>query len=375
MYHSITFLTNESIIDTYENTIKYSKYSKNTYDSWLLIPTKRPDVAPAVPKNRTIDVPGMNGVADFSTALTGYPLYQNRTGSWTFMIDHWDDRYHDNWVKIYSEVMDWLQGKKDYICIFEDDQSWYYKGKFTVSGFDSGDKYSTITISYELYPYKRAAYISEGSWLWDPFDFEEGIIPTHYTNSKQVVSSSWKDVYFDLSNAEEWYYVFGSEPVIPVIKVIYAAGNDTAIKFSSKSLNKPNYILSIPPTETETYISDYHIVLGGACIEDFTKPIVEYTKHGLIKGDIDNDGKLSISDVSSVKREYVLILNGEEPTFTPLEFECADMDEDGVLSINDCLAIEERYINNSSVLDYNNTFRIQAKGNIIFSLEFRPGRL
>jgi len=375
MYHSITFLPNESIIDTYEDATKYSKYTKNTYDSWLLIPTKRPSVAPAAPKNRTVDVPGMNGVADFSTALTGYPLYQNRTGSWTFMIDHWDDNYHDNWVKIYSEVMDWLQGKKDYICILEDDQSWYYKGKFTVSGFDSGDKYSTITISYELYPYKRAAYISDGRWLWDPFDFEEGVIQSNYTRTISVNSTGWQDVFFDLGNQEEWYCVFGSEPVIPVITIHYALGDTTAIKYSSTSLNKREYVLSVNETETDVDVEDYHIVLGGACIERFIEPIINYTRHGLIKGDVDNDGIITANDASLVKAEYLRIMNGLEPTFNELEFECADLDDNGELTIDDVTGVQELYVHNSSIDTRNSTFRIQARGHIVFSLNFRPGRL
>lgn len=374
MYHSITFITNESIMDSESQKIFLENNIKNTYDSWFLIPTSRPHVVPPSPKNRTVDVPGMNGVADFSTALTGYPLYNNRSGSWEFMIDHWNDNYSENWQQIYSSIMDWLQGKKDYICILEDDQSWYYKGKFTVSGFNSGDKYSTITISYDLYPYKRAAFMSDDRWLWDPFDFDTGVIPTSVRKVIYPSSPSYKDIYYDLNNTDEWYYVFGSEPVIPTIHVYTSINTGIDIKFTNNALNKPTYILHIPEGQ-DLDIVDPNIVMGGSCLESFMKIRKEYTDNGVLKGDINDDGYVTSDDVSLALAEYQRILDGFEPTFTPRQFEAADMDGDGVLSIDDIMAIKETYTYNSGVIKENRTFRLQVKGYGSFKINYRQGRL
>lgn len=374
MYHSITFITNESIIDSESQKIFLENNIKNTYDSWFLIPTSRPHVTPPYPKNKTVEVPGMNGVADFSTALTGYPLYNNRSGSWEFMIDHWNDNYTENWQQIYSSIMDWLQGKKDYICILEDDQSWYYKGKFTVTGFNSGDKYSTITISYDLYPYKRAMFISNDRWLWDPFDFDTGIIPTSIRKVIYTSSRSYKDVYYDLNNTDEWYYVFGSEPVIPTIHVYSSVNTGIDIKFTNYALNKSTYILHIDAGE-DLDIVDPNIVFGGACLESFAKFKKEYTDDGVLKGDINNDGYVTSDDVSLALAEYQRILDGFEPTFTTRQFEAADMDGDGVLSIDDIMAIKETYTYNAGVVKENRTFKLQVKGYGSFKINYRQGRL
>ena len=57
---------------------------RNTWDDWFLVPTERPSVNNPDYKSNYIDVPGANSSLDFTESLTNYPLYANRTGSWTF---------------------------------------------------------------------------------------------------------------------------------------------------------------------------------------------------------------------------------------------------------------------------------------------------
>lgn len=73
MYHSITFDFGE-------------KNKKNTWDDWHLVSTSRPVFNPPAQKVKTIDIPGGDGVIDLSQALTGYPVFQNRTGSFEFIV-------------------------------------------------------------------------------------------------------------------------------------------------------------------------------------------------------------------------------------------------------------------------------------------------
>ena len=68
MYHSITF------------------GDKNTWDDWHLIPSSRPLFNPPTPKTKYQDIPGANGKLDLSEALTGYPVYDNRIGSFEFYV-------------------------------------------------------------------------------------------------------------------------------------------------------------------------------------------------------------------------------------------------------------------------------------------------
>ena len=68
MYHSVTF------------------GDKNTWDDWKLVAAERPFVAPPTPKTNMVDIPGASSELDFSEELTGYPTYENRTGSIEFTI-------------------------------------------------------------------------------------------------------------------------------------------------------------------------------------------------------------------------------------------------------------------------------------------------
>ena len=142
----------------------------NTWDTWHLIPTKRPSVAPPEPVIKKVQIPGRNGQLDFSTYLTGKTVYGERTGSWEFVVDN----DHEDWTTIRDKMAEYLHGKR-MSCVLNDDPNYLYTGRFTVSNWDSGANNSRISISYVLYPYKvnwRAADMASANWLWDPFNFE-----------------------------------------------------------------------------------------------------------------------------------------------------------------------------------------------------------
>ena len=68
MYHSITF------------------GDKNTWDNWHIVPTSRPVFNPPKQKTKFLEIEGGNSLIDLSEALTGYPLYDNREGSFEFVV-------------------------------------------------------------------------------------------------------------------------------------------------------------------------------------------------------------------------------------------------------------------------------------------------
>lgn len=132
MYHSITF------------------GDKNTWDDWHLVPSSRPVFDPPAPKEKYLDIPGGDGAIDLSESLTGYPVYQNRTGSLEFIVmnDYWQ------WQEAYSAICDYLHGQS-MRAVMEDDPAYYYEGRFKVSKWKSDKYYSTITIDYNVSPYKK----------------------------------------------------------------------------------------------------------------------------------------------------------------------------------------------------------------------------
>lgn len=157
MYHSISFISGST--------------EMNTWDDWHLIPSSRPVFNPPKVKTQYVDIPGGNGQLDLTEILTGYPLYENRTGSIEFYVENG----HAEWDDLYSQIMNYLHGKH-MTAYLEDDPGFVYEGRFTVNSWKSDKWWSTITIDYDVYPYKRERFSSLEDWLWDPFDFETGVI-------------------------------------------------------------------------------------------------------------------------------------------------------------------------------------------------------
>lgn len=139
MYHSITF------------------GDKNTWEDWHLIPSSRPVFNPPPKKKKLIDIPGSNGSLDLSEVVSGKPVYENRTGTLEFIAEN----DFMPWAELYSVLLNYLHGKK-MRAVLEDDPDYYYEGTFYINEWKSEKPYSTITIEYELYPYKKPVDSSIG---------------------------------------------------------------------------------------------------------------------------------------------------------------------------------------------------------------------
>lgn len=144
---------------------------KNSWTDWHLIPTSRPVFNPPEVKTNYVDIPGMDGGIDISEILSGHPVYKNRTGSFEFIVDpDWK-----TWSVVYSEIANYLHGKK-LRAILTDDPTYFYEGRFSISAWKSSAQYSSITIDYDVEPYKLNVIGTLDEWLWDPFNFETGVI-------------------------------------------------------------------------------------------------------------------------------------------------------------------------------------------------------
>ena len=153
MYHSITF------------------GNKNTWDDWHLIPASRPVFAPPSVKFKYVDVPGLDGELDLTTVLSGVPLYTNRTGSLKFIVAN----DYLTWDETYATIMSYLHGQP-MRAVLEDDFLFVYTGRFSVNEWRSDKQYSLIVINYSIDPYKKEMLLSPDDWLWDLFDFENGVV-------------------------------------------------------------------------------------------------------------------------------------------------------------------------------------------------------
>jgi hypothetical protein len=101
-------------------------------------------------KTQIVDIPGSDGELDLSEALTGRPIYQNRKGSFHFVVLH-----GKNYASAYSAVMQHIHGKQ-LRAVLDDDPLYYYEGRFTVNSWLSKEYASEIVIDYNVAPYKCA---------------------------------------------------------------------------------------------------------------------------------------------------------------------------------------------------------------------------
>ena len=112
-----------------------------------------------------LELEGASGSLDFSTLLTGYPVYKNITGSAEFyLLDRIDTRIYANtehafpanysFYDIFSKIRGDLDGKYCRVWL-EDDPDWYYEGRINVSDSMSSPR-PKIVIGYDLGPYKKS---------------------------------------------------------------------------------------------------------------------------------------------------------------------------------------------------------------------------
>lgn len=149
------------------------------YDTWTdfhLIPTERPTIPPPNANTKFVTIPGRKDPIDFSEYLTGHPTFANRTGNWSFYtnVDYVNDRL-GGWIAFDKRIRGLFNGHVSKI-VLRDDPAYFYYGELTMGEWKTGEAYSSITISYDLYPYKKSLTSSMELWKFDEFDFNDGII-------------------------------------------------------------------------------------------------------------------------------------------------------------------------------------------------------
>lgn len=148
---------------------------KNTWDDFGMMPVKAGRIEFATPslKYEAAEVAGSDDVLDFTEALTGYPLYSQRQGSVQF-------RFYDNGVSLrsrYDDLKNFLHGRFAR-AVIEDAPDYYYEGRFQVGDltFAHMGNWADFELSYILNAYKIEFGSTTEDWLWDPFNFDTGII-------------------------------------------------------------------------------------------------------------------------------------------------------------------------------------------------------
>ena len=145
------------------------------------------------------------------------------------------------WAIRYSEMMEYLHGRQ-LLAVLADDPAHFYQGRFSVSsdGWKAGDTWSTVTINYNVNPFKWSISTSVDDWLWDPFNFETGVIGTTIADYISINSpNSFTRVLLPPDDKGKAYMdsFFGIAPISPSIAVHSSSTGGLDVRFVNTALN------------------------------------------------------------------------------------------------------------------------------------------
>ena len=120
-----------------------------------------------------LDVPGSDRVLDYSEALTGHPVFKQRQIE--IVLGGKLDRL--SWTSFISQIRILIHGRVVRV-VFDDFPGYYWEGRAEVTDFDRTRELGTFVIRIpKADPYGYSLNDnSDENWLWDPFDFELGVI-------------------------------------------------------------------------------------------------------------------------------------------------------------------------------------------------------
>lgn len=213
----------------------------NTWDMWHMAPKSRPFVAAPQVKTEYVDVPGADGSLDYTEVLTGKPRYANRTGQWEFIIDN----FGQEWYSLYSEILTKLHGKYFDEIVLEDDPDYKWKGRLTVTGQFGNKDYSSVTIAYNLDPYKRPIESAEPkNWKWRELfgntiyygSFTVNGIKTHNIIND---SESGQTAIFNSTSAMKFYRCTDDDMLLDMLTKNFSGYTPTWLASGDNNVNVP----------------------------------------------------------------------------------------------------------------------------------------
>lgn len=144
----------------------------HTLDDWDLALGNNNYIGDPEMETTYINVPGRDGMIDASTVLSGRRVYKKRQLAFELGGVH----PNTNWDAVISSMRNNIEGR---ICrlTLDNDQEYFWRGRVYIQGFDRFRSLGTFTLAVPMAdPYKYDVNSSADPWLWDPFNFQTGVI-------------------------------------------------------------------------------------------------------------------------------------------------------------------------------------------------------
>lgn len=153
-------------------TIVKTGQKLHTFNDLELIITNSCSISEPIMNEDYLSIKGRNGLLDISEALTGKATYQSRQIS-VHLAGMDDDK---DWDVRMSGIRNLLDGKLINIA-FDNDAAYYWTGRCHIVDFERERGCGQFVLDIpnaDPYKYNMVAFNEE--WLWDPFNFETGVV-------------------------------------------------------------------------------------------------------------------------------------------------------------------------------------------------------
>lgn len=210
---------------------------RRTWTDWGLFAMQQPTFTPPAVKRKVIDLPGGNGEIDLTEAVSGYPAYANREGTWNFLLVEGSR----NFLPVYNQIMQFLHGQAMRVRLPDDDPGWYYDGRFWVDSMACDRLHGVIAISYSVGPFKWADRLTTEPWLWDPFSFVDGVIGNGYWLDPDPTYSFTQPVTENYVQLDYWRELMGYSRMLPSFT---AQGEDVILSYTPHGQG-PAFLLAL----------------------------------------------------------------------------------------------------------------------------------
>lgn len=153
-------------------TVEKNGKTLDTLADWGLAVGNNNYIGDPVQETNYVNIPGASAMLDMSEVLTGKPVFKSRP----INILLGGKKKRLDWDSIISTFRNEIEGQVVHLT-FSNDQFFFWRGRVNVTDFDRTREIGSFKLSIPMAdPYKYEIFSSEDEWLWDPFDFENGVI-------------------------------------------------------------------------------------------------------------------------------------------------------------------------------------------------------
>lgn len=196
-----------------KNGVKFDDY--HSINDFGLI-TTNVEIGEPEPKATYVDIPGMNGSLDLTESM-GEISYSRRPIKIEFVKKENDKLEHSDGYLLEQKIRQALHGKEMNIS-FDSDKTFYWIGRTRVTEFNmSNIGRINITVEADVEPYKYDVAFDGDHWLWDPFDFNSGIINVsrYEINGNKTITLINRDMFVSpvISSTSTMTVIFNSKTI------------------------------------------------------------------------------------------------------------------------------------------------------------------